>query len=147
MQAKFISILGIFLIILCCACGCRSKGKPTAASLYLNELVRDAWQTHADYTKAVNAGTEKPGTDIPSAYWAKHIKALQPLTVYTHRANIVVVQHVADGTEQGKYILIPISSFLPQSGDDGFQFTPNPRTGDTYSLGSGIFDFKRTTSK
>jgi hypothetical protein len=93
MQAKLISILGVFMAALCCACGCQSKGQPTAASLYPNELVRDAWKTHAAYIKAVNAGTEKPGTDIPSAYWAKRIKALQPLYVYTHMANIVVVQH------------------------------------------------------
>lgn len=147
MRAKLISILGVFLAVLCCICGCQSKGQPTAASLYPNELVRDAWKTHAAYIKAINAGIEKPGTDIPSVYWAKRIKALQPLYVYTHMANIVVVQHVADGTEQGKYIWIPISSFLPQSGDDGFQFTPNPRSGDTYDLGSGVFDFKRTRTK
>jgi len=51
------------------------------------------------------------------------------------------------GTEEGKYINIPVSSYFPHTGEDGFVFSPNPRSGDTYTLGSGVFDFKRTRSK
>jgi len=115
--------------------------------LYPDELVRDATKTYAAYVNAVNAGTEEPGADIPPAYWAERIKALQPLKVYTHRVNIVVVQRVTDGIEEGIYIYIPISSYLPSPGDDGFEFTPNPKTGNTYTLGDGIFEFKRTRTK
>ncbi|MFC1525409.1 hypothetical protein ACFL6X_01205 [Candidatus Latescibacterota bacterium] len=108
-----------------------------------DELVRDAAATHAAY---VNAGAGASGDDIPPAYWAEAIKALQPLKVYLHRINIVVVQRVTDGIEEGKYIYIPVSSYLPQSGVDGFELTPNPMSGDTYTLGDGIFEFKRTRS-
>jgi hypothetical protein len=38
---------------------------------------------------------------------------------------------------------IPVSSYLPQSGVDGFELTPNARIGNTHSLGNGVFDFKR----
>jgi len=31
--------------------------------------------------------------------------------------------------------------------DDGFERTPNPQGSHTYTLGDGVFDFKRTTSK
>jgi hypothetical protein len=144
METKSAAIVGVSLAVLCCVCGCRSTPQPIARSLYSDELVRDALQTYTAHVRAVSAGTEQPGSDIPPAYWAEGIKALQPLRVYTHRINIVVVQHVADGTEEGKYIYIPVSSYLPQSGDDGFEFTPNPRVGNTYSLGSGIFEFERT---
>ena len=74
-------------------------------------------------------------------------KSLHPVKVYTHRVNIVVVQRMRGETEEGKYIYIMISSYLPQSGDDGFVFSPNPRSGNTYSLGDGVFDFKRTRSR
>ena len=143
MRITSVSIVGIALTVLCCASGCRSTPKPTAP-LYPDELVRDATETYAAY---VSAGTEEPGADIPPAYWAERIKALQPLKVYTHRVNIVIVQRVTDGIEEGKYIYIPISSYLPEPGDDGFEFTPNPKTGNTYTLGNGIFDFKRTRTK
>ena len=80
-------------------------------------------------------------------YWADGIKALNPIKVYTHRINLVVVQRIGDGIEEGKYIYIPISSYLPKTGDDGFTFSPEPMNGNIYTLGNGVFDFKRTRSK
>jgi hypothetical protein len=115
-----------------------------SSSMPADRVKGDAQATHAAYTRAILAGKEKPGAEIPPAYWSEGIKQLKPLKVYTHRVNIVVVQHVTESTEEGKYIYIPISSYLPHSGDDGFVFSPNPRTGDKYTLGNGIFDFKRT---
>ena len=143
MRITSVSIVGIALTVLCCASGCRSTPEPTAP-LYPDELVRDATETYAAY---VNAGTEESGADIPPAYWAEGIRSLQPLKVYTHRVNIVVVQRLIDGIEEGMYIYIPISSYLPEPGDDGFEFTPNPKTGNTYTLGNGIFEFKRTGAR
>lgn len=90
------------------------------------------------YVRA-NAGTEKWSDEIPPTYWADRIKALHPLRVYTHRANIVVVQKIVGDIEEGKYITIIISSYIPQTGDDGFEFIPNPRT--------EVYDFKRIRSK
>jgi hypothetical protein len=136
-------MLGIALTVFCGASGCRSTLEPTAPS-NSDELVRDATETYAAF---VNAGTQESGADIPPAHWAERIRALQPLKVYTHRVNIVVVQRVTDGIEEGKYIYIPISSYLPEQGDDGFEFTPNPRTGNTYTLGDGIFEFVRTGTR
>jgi hypothetical protein len=60
---------------------------------------------------------------------------------------VVVVQRIRDAVEEGKYICIPISSDLPQPGDDGFEFTPNPLNGNRYTLGDGVFDFRRTIGK
>jgi len=85
----------------------------------------------------------EPSNTIPPLYWADKIKALDPLKVYTHRVNIVVVQDQYSSVESGKYISIPISSYLPMSGDDGFVFTPDPRSGNEYHA-AAVLDFVRT---
>lgn len=135
-------------IILLAGCADRSNwdGHPSSTTPG-DDITWDAQATHAAYTRATIAGTEKPRDVIPPACWSAGIKQLKPLKVYTHRVNIVVVQRVTETTEEGKYIYIPISSYLPHSGDDGFVFKPNPRTGNTYTLGNGVFDFQRTRSQ
>jgi hypothetical protein len=59
---------------------------------------------------------------------------------------MVVVQRIHDVIEKGKYIYIPISSYLPNSGDDGFEFAPNPLQGNVYHVHE-VLDFKRTKDK
>lgn len=147
MRMTAVCTVGVALAVLYCGSGCRSAADKSIAALYSDELVRDAERTYADYGRAVRAATEEPGDSIPPAYWAERIKALHPLKVYTHRVNIVVVQRAESGMEEGKYIYIPVSSYLPQSGDDGFEFTPNPWSGNTYTLGNGIFEFRRALAK
>ncbi len=136
-------------ILLCTLCGCPTKGPspettkpPARARPSLSEL---SWAAQ----KTVMNCDGVPGTEggIAPVCWTDPIKALNPIRVYTHRVNVVVVQRVHEGIEEGKYIYIPISSYLPQSGDDGFEFTPDPRRGNTYTWGDGVFDFKRTISK
>ena len=146
MKMRFVSIGGFALAILSLGCSYRSNSQVGTQSLFPDDVTGDAEKTYAAYVRAVNAGTEKRDTDIPPAYWAERIKALHPLKVYTHRVNIVVVQKTSRNVEEGKYIHIGVSSYLPDTGDDGFVFTPNPRTGDKYNLGNGIFYFKRTTT-
>jgi hypothetical protein len=137
--------VGLCLILLA-ACGCQSNEASNSPSLASCDIARDAQATYSAHGRAVRAGTETLTTEIPSTYWADRIKALNPIKVYTHRVNIVVVQRISDGTEEGKYIYIPISSYLPHTGDDGFEFSPNPQNGNTYTMGNGVFDFKRTKS-
>jgi len=95
----------------------------------------------------VRGAESRPGQDalieIPSKYWAESIAKLKPVKVYTHRVNVAVVFRIHDNMEEGKYILIPISSYLPQNGVDGFEFTPNPQkgglffSGEMYSISKG----------
>jgi hypothetical protein len=118
------------------------------ALLFPDDLSGAAERTYANYVAGINAGKETasgPQPDIPSRYWSASLKALNPIRIYTHQHNVVVVQRVRNGMEEGKYIYIPISSNLPQTGDDGFEFSPNPRAkAGQYVLGDGIFDFKRS---
>ena len=147
MKNRFVFTGVLALAMLSVVCGCREKPKAASQSLFPDDLKGDANRTYVAYVRATKAGTARAGSEIPPAYWADRIKALHPIKVYIHRANIVVVQGTSGGREEGKYIHIPFSSYLPQTGDDGFVFSPNPSGGKTYTLGNGVFDFKRTTSK
>ena len=116
----------------------------SASSLFPDNLSGDAYRTFLSYTHSSKAGTDNiPSDEIPSVYWADHIKRLNPIKVYIHRINIVVVQRSSDDIEEGKYIYIPISSYFPCTGDDGFMFYPDPMGEDTHTLGKDVYDFKR----
>ena len=142
---KALFYLGVILTAGCH--GQANKDNLQSPPLLGESLAQEAEDTYAAYTKAIRAGTGRPSDEIPAAYWTEGIKRLKPLKVYTHQVNVVVVQHVTENTEEGKYIYIPISSYLPLSGDDGFVFSPNPNSGNTYTLGNGVFDFKRMRNK
>lgn len=111
-----------------------------------------AEETYANYNRAYQAGLEKAQLnverpEIPSKYWAEAIKALKPNSVYLHRMNVVVVQRTANGVEEGKYVLIMISSYLPQNGEDGFKYTPNPQRDNLFYAGDSVLDYKRVVKK
>ena len=108
-------------------------------------LVEAAYETYTRHVRARRgSGGEKRNPKIYRECWAEGIKQLKPIRVYKHKNNIVVVQKVRDNVEEGKYIHIPISSHLPMDGIDGFTLHPNPRKGNRYHLGDGIFDYQRT---
>jgi len=114
--------------------GCQKKPSGGDAGPFPDTLAKAAWKTHTLYTRAVRSGTQKPSDEISKQYWTDEIKRLNPIKVYIHRVNIVVVQKESANREEGTYIYIPISSYLPQSGDDGFTFT---------EIGNSVYDFKR----
>ena len=58
------------------------------------------------------------------------------LLVLDERDNVVVVQRVRGNVEEGQYLYNPISSFMPRSGVDGFEFFGTSKDGAT--------DFRRT---
>ena len=144
---KQVLLAGLCLMLLA-ACGCQSNEVPESPSLSPDDLVEAASATRRARRDATRGGTRDPTNELYPTYWADGIKALNPIKVYAHRTNIVVVQRISsDGTEEGKYICIPISSYLPMTGDDGFVFSPEPLNGNTYTLhNKGVFDFKRTPS-
>jgi len=114
--------------------GCQKKPGSGDAGIIPDNLAASALQTHMQYIKAVNSGAQEPSDEISEQYWSDEIKRLKPIKVYRHRSNIVVVQKASANIQEGKYISIMISSYAPQSGDDGFTFT---------NIGNGVHDFKR----
>ena len=115
-----------------------------AVNAFPDTLAGAAHQTYASHVRAINAGETDPSDTIPAVYWAERIKQLKPLRVYKHRVNIVVVQEESESVEKGKYIYIPVSSYFPMTGDDGFVFKPNPKKGKVYQCHE-VLDFTRMT--
>ncbi len=135
-------------MLLSCALHAGQENSSPARSLQpANELARAAEATYVKFNRESEERREKGGEiEIPSKYWAEPIKALRPVKVYLHRVNVVVVQRFQNNVEEGKYIYLSISSYLPHSGDDGFEFTPNPMQGNRYQLHE-VLDFKRIRGK
>jgi hypothetical protein len=40
-----------------------------------------------------------------------------------------------------------LSPYRPMTKEGGFVLSPNPMSGNMYTLGDGVFDFKRTRTK
>lgn len=83
--------------------------------------------------------------DVPMDEWSEAIGRLAPLRVYEHNNNLVVVQSVEDGVQQGVYINRAVSSYYPVPGseDDGFVFGEEVRDGEEFGTGSTVLDFVR----
>ncbi len=126
----FVCLFGCLFVVF----GCQKKPGGGDAGPLQDNLAIAALQTHIQYIKAVNSGAQEPSDEIAEKYWTDEIKRLNPIKVYRHRANIVVVQRAAANWEEGLYISIMISSYAPQSGDDGFTFT---------DIGNSVYEFKR----
>ncbi len=131
------------LVMVLCACG--SSPRPRSVPPYPESLTGEAQTTYVSYITAVQAGRE-PVDDftIPPRYWTEAVRALHPLRVYVHETNVAVVQKMVGDVEHGIYISVPVSSYLPRSGDDGFEFTPDPRTARRVT---GIYEFRRTKTR
>lgn len=135
----------LILVLIFVLSGCQPKAVVEKTALSQNELAEAAHKTYAGHVRAIHAGYENSSSlEIPERYWARAIRDLKPIRVYTHRVNIVVVQKIRNNAEEGKYIYIPVSSYLPMDGVDGFTYKPNPLKGNQYYLGDGVFDYQRT---
>ncbi|MFC7338477.1 M56 family metallopeptidase [Haloferula chungangensis] len=62
---------------------------------------------------------EKRDEGIDREYWPAEVKALNPIRVYTDRANVVVVLKWDRGVESGLYVGLIVSSYAPRVGRDG----------------------------
>jgi hypothetical protein len=71
-------------------------------------------------------GRHREGDTIPESEWAPAVRELNPLRVYVHGLDIVVVLEESPTHEAGKYIVSGLSSKMLQQGDGGFAFSPDP---------------------
>ena len=131
MTREFHWIVRLGCLVGCLAVVSSCRQEPQAGEVTLGIA---ALQTHAQYVQAVNAGTETRSDEIAPEYWTEEINRLDPIKVYLHRNNVVVVRKESPGRQEGKYIGIIISSYRPQSGVDGFTLT---------EIGDGVYDFVR----
>ena len=137
--------LVLILVLISVLSGCQTKAKIENATLSKSTIAEAAYKTYSSCVRAIHDGKENSSSlEIPEQYWAQAIRELKPINVYTHRVNLVVVQKVHNNVEEGKYIYIPVSSYLPMDGIDGFTYKPNPLKDNQYHFGEGVFDYQRT---
>ena len=120
---------------------------PAKSSLALppshGDWAEAAERTFFNYVRAPESQGNALADEIPRTFWDERISALKPVKAYMHRLNIVVVQRIASGREEGVYIHNPLSSYLPDDGVDGFKLDPNPEKNGLYCLGDGVFNYSR----
>lgn len=58
-----------------------------------------------------------------AAKWVAPLHELKPIRAYTDRVNLVVVLREDSETEEGLYVMLPISSHIPVD-SDSWLFTP-----------------------
>ncbi|MFN2136518.1 MAG: hypothetical protein ACK2UK_11225 [Candidatus Promineifilaceae bacterium] len=63
------------------------------------------------------AAADGPFIEVPPTLWAAEIMALDPLRVYWHLNNLAVVLSEDETIEEGLYIGVPISSYMPQENE------------------------------
>jgi hypothetical protein len=130
-----------FLILALCGC-MQTTADP--GSTFSKGLQRSAWKTLENYNQAVLGGRARMHADIPPSCWEPGIQRLNPVKVYAHRANLLVVQSLQNGIELGRYLSLPVSSFQPaiswfsKREQDGFVFRP--------ALGAGVYHFSRAAA-
>lgn len=109
---------------------------PAAAVMRLGAaaLVRDAWATQARLVKARRTSTG----DVPPEFWVGALKELNPRRVYLHRVNVVAVLRAEGQSEEGLYICLPISSYIPMHGTDSFEYS---------RLARDVMAYRRTLSE
>ena len=139
MMFRFARLVRLVCVAGCvvAAAGCGRNPEAGEGSFAELDLPIAALQTHARYIRAVNAGVQARADEIAPEYWTEEIRKLDPIKVYQHRCNIVVVQKASPGREEGKNVCILISSYAPRSGEDGFEFT---------GIGTSVYDFTRVTN-
>lgn len=88
-------------------------------------------ETYRDYDSLIWAASEtsmnfksseisRPSgvfVEVPEEFWAQEIKDENPIKVYSHNSNIALVFIETKKTEQGIYIHVPFSSYMPINND------------------------------
>src|SRR5262249_20330035 len=87
---------------------------------------------------------ERPD-DIDPALWGQAIAKLKPIRIRNDRANLAIVLSEKNGAEEGIYVSLPISSYVPRVGD---RFTMLERLSANNDGPLGLlFHYKMTNAK
>lgn len=140
--AGTMALLGLLAQAVACAWAADAPTIESPASALMRlgaaALVRDAWATQARLVKATRTSTG----DVPPDFWVGTLKELNPRRVYLHRVNLAAVLRAEGQTEEGLYICLPISSYIPMHGTDGFEYTRLAR--DVMAYRRSLSDSGRT---
>lgn len=90
---------------------------PGPAATATPDLDQAAMQMVVAFNQSDAIRSNGPFLEIPPGLWADPIQALNPLRIYWHNNNLAIVLSEADDVEQGLYLGVPISSYMPQNDD------------------------------
>jgi hypothetical protein len=128
------------LIVLECIIAKTSDAEEVAFPRFDSHVVCEgANATWRNYVQSFNA-RGKPVTvygEIGRELWARAISELRPQYVYANGVNIVIVRSRREGTEEGIYVALAISS---SPGPNDEQFT---RMLIAHAPGGDLFTFRR----
>jgi hypothetical protein len=104
-----------FILFDMCLAGCATRS-PTVG---LSEHQADALTESANELACLShPGRSLPiSEDFPYAIWHAQVRALHPVAVYCHQANIVIALRRDAHEEQGYYVVPVCSSFMPFEDD------------------------------
>ncbi len=115
MRAQIVIAAGglVSTLSVCALCGCHARQEtgPVASG-------------PSAATASVRTADLRPVAGMPHVIqrYSDFTNALQPLRVYSHNGNTVLVLSDARGQESGQYLLSAFASYLPFDGQDGFRF-------------------------
>jgi len=123
-------VTGILAVLILSGCRTDRTPRELVAHVGSDKLVTEATWALAKFVSEYKAA---PG-ELPSRFWGKSIRELDPVRVYNHRFNLVVVLESSATEERGVYISAIQSSYAPRDGDDKFSFEP---------IDGGVYSFVR----
>ncbi|MBU0992819.1 MAG: hypothetical protein KJ737_10040 [Proteobacteria bacterium] len=88
-------------------------------------------KTMSAYNRKTREGVSGAFQEIPEIYWHEDIKEMNPVWVYQHNNNLAIVLDVSENTEEGIYVYVSSSSYLPEN-DAYIQFVAVSR--NTYEF-------------
>jgi len=77
-------------------------------------IIREANQAIHKHLRRTDP-QDRPGNEIARELWGPAILRLKPVRVYDDRVNVAIVLKENAKVEEGLYVRIPISSYLPVS--------------------------------
>lgn len=110
-------IITCYFILICLLISCTNPKKPEEKRDY-GPLIEAAFETSLNFN---SSGIGRPSgvfVEVPKDFWAQEIKDENPIRVYAHNNNIALVLVETERTEQGLYIYVVFSSYIPQNDDE-----------------------------
>ncbi len=100
-----------------------NKSDSTSSEIEIDEnLISAATETSSNFNGTDVQRVIYQFNEIPNELWASEIEAMEPIRVYSHNNNIVIVLVDTNDREEGIYVYVPFSSYLPES-DENVEYT------------------------
>lgn len=124
MYKKIVFLISFSLLSTLFLCNCNNTDSDDVSNdLKMDEnLISAAIETSTEFNASGVQRTIYQFNEIPNEFWASGIETMDPIKVYSHNSNIAIVLTDSESEEEGIYVYVPFSSYLPES-DDSLEYT------------------------